>query len=148
MPYALEADVWVTGHYWDPLSPLFLINNDYLRDDFRLKFIGDISCDIAGPIPSSIMSSTLDKPFFDYDPSTCIAMDAFSSESNVTMMTVDNLPCALPLDASEFFSKTLLENVIPELVTKEVSEVLSNSTILKDGELMPNFSYLRNFLEG
>jgi len=61
---------------------------------------------------------------------------------------VDNLPSALPRDASEDFGDALVRSVIPHLLSEEDNEIIEGATILKEGKLTPKFSYLKNYLEG
>jgi len=72
---------------------------------------------------------------------------AFSSPSNVTVMAVDNLPAALPIDASRTFARDLYEFVFPSLFGDDHDGIIERATILKDGQLTPQFSYLSDFLE-
>ena len=50
-PYACAADIYLPCHYWKEGSPHFFSQQDAQHPDFSIEFIGDISCDIAGPIP-------------------------------------------------------------------------------------------------
>src|SRR4051812_38964708 len=60
-------------------------------------------------------SSTIDDPYFMYDPATGKSHDkyireftAFSLESSgIQIMSIDNLPTEMPFEASEFFSEAL-----------------------------------------
>ena len=63
-------------------------------------------------------------------------------------MAIDNLPSELPVDASINFGKQLIKNVINPLLNKEDKnrENLNNATITKKGKLMPNYLYLKNFI--
>jgi hypothetical protein len=64
------------------------------------------------------------------------------------MMTIDNLPGELPRDASEFFGKTLIDNVIPHFLGEDKEGVIERATIIKEGKLAEHYSYLKAFLEG
>ena len=63
-------------------------------------------------------------------------------------MAIDNLPSELPVDASINFGKQLIKNVINPLLNKEDKnrENLINATITKNGQLTPNYLYLKNFI--
>ena len=54
LPYTKVTDILITGHYWDPRSPVFFTKEDMRNPDFRISVIADISCDVNGPIPSTI----------------------------------------------------------------------------------------------
>lgn len=147
-PYTKQADVMIACHYWDYRSPEFFKRNDMLEPDFRLSIIADVSCDIPGPIPSTVRASTIAEPFFDFNPRTGKEEPAFSAPGNVTVMSVDNLPGELPRDASEFFGAILVDKVFPHLLGGDPEKVIERATILKDGKLTPAYSYLQSYLDG
>ena len=61
-------------------------------------------------------------------------------------MAIDNLPAAMAREASFHFSETLVQEIIPTLITKQSVEVIERATILKNGELTPHFLYLYDYL--
>ena len=69
-------------------------------------------------------------------------------EGNIAVMAVDNLPSELPKDASEDFGLNLLEKIFPLLIEEDKEGVLAKATISKNGDLTPNFEYLRDYLNG
>ena len=69
--------------------------------------MGDISCDIAGPIACTIRPSKIGNGMYGYDPMTQTEVD-FMQEGAIAVMAIDNLPCELPKDASEYFGNELL----------------------------------------
>jgi len=116
-----------------------------LKDTFNIKVIADISCDLDGPIPSTIRSSTISNPLYGFDPVTNAETDAFNKES-VTVMAVDNLPCELPRDASEDFGNHLMKDIIPLLMDGDKENILKKATIAENGKLTPDFSYLQDYV--
>lgn len=146
LPYARVADVYIPCHFWHPESPVFFTRSDMASKEFRIRFIADISCDIPGPIPSTIRASNHATPFYDIERATALERPAFSDSDNITVMAVDNLPTAMPRDASEYFAETLIEHVIPAFIDGDRNGVLERATILKDGNLTKNFSYLRDWV--
>ena len=148
LPYTKVTDLLVACHYWDFRSPVFFTREDMHAPDFRISIIADVSCDIPGPIPSTLRASTIADPFFDFNPYTEKEEPAFSNERNVTVMSIDNLPGELPRDASEDFGKTLVEKVFPHFLCGDCDGVIERATILKDGKLTEKYSYLKNYLEG
>ena len=62
-------------------------------------------------------------------------------------MSIDNLPCELPRDASEDFGNEFIKHVLPELM-KEQSEILNNATEARDGALTPLYQYLEDYAKG
>jgi hypothetical protein len=61
-------------------------------------------------------------------------------------MAVDNLPCELPKDASEDFGDEMVDKILPLLLIGDNDQIIINATICKDGDLTPNFEYLRNYV--
>ena len=137
----------ITGHYWDPRSPVFFTKENIKKPDFRISVIADISCDMNGPIPSTIRASTIADPFYGYNPYLEIEEPAFTSLKNITTMSIDNLPGELPRDASYDFGIQLMENVLHDLFTGSESRMINRATILNGGKLTKDFEYLTDYLE-
>ena len=148
LPFTKVADIFVACHYWDFRSPHFFTKEDMRSPDFKITVIADVSCDVPGPIPSTIRATTIADPFYGYNPVLEREEVAFTSKKNVTMMTVDNLPGELPRDASEDFGKTLVESVIPHFLGNDEEGVVKRATILKDGKLTELYGYLQEYLDG
>jgi saccharopine dehydrogenase (NAD+, L-lysine-forming) len=146
-PYTKVTDLFIACHYWDPESPVFMTTTDMREPDFHIRVIADVSCDLNGPVPSTIRASTIDQPFYGYDPMTESETPPFDLRS-ITVMAVDNLPGELPRDASEDFGKMLSEKVLPSLLEVDREGIISRATIIGEGELTKGFSYLRNYLDG
>jgi alanine dehydrogenase len=148
LPYTRVTDILITGHYWDPRSPVFFTREDMKRPEFRISVIADISCDINGPIPSTIRPTTISDPFYGYNPQLETEEPAFSRPSNITVMSIDNLPGELPRDASHDFGKQLMQNALHDIMAGIESPMIERATILKNGMLTPAFSYLHEYLDG
>jgi len=118
------------------------------RSDFRISVIADISCDINGPIASTLRATSISDPFYGYNPHLETEEPAFSRSSNITVMSVDNLPGELPRDSSNDFGNQLMDNVLGDLFSGNNSPAIERATILRDGELTLNFIYLKNYLNG
>jgi alanine dehydrogenase len=116
------------------------------KPDFKISVIADISCDINGPFASTIRAGTISDPFYGYNPQLGIEEPAFSGSSNITVMSVDNLPGELPRDASLDFGKQLMNNTLHDLLSGIDSPMLNNGTILKNGRLTERYSYLNDYL--
>jgi alanine dehydrogenase len=112
--------------------------------EFRTSVIADITCDIDGSIPSTMQPSTIDQPFYGYNPDTEKIDEAFSNDT-ITVMAVDNLPCELPRDASEDFGRDLIEKVLPSIIEGDKHQLIERASICKDGKLMPRFEYLSDY---
>ncbi len=146
--YTRVTDLLIACAFWDPHAPVLFHREDIIRDDFDIKVIADITCDIEGSIPSTKQPSTIDNPIYDYNPSDDQVEQAITDEGNITVMAVDNLPCELPRDASASFGNELLKNVIPHLLGKDEKEVIKRATITKDGSLTERYKYLRDYVDG
>lgn len=147
-PYARKSDMYIACHFWDPRAPLLLSREDLRDPENPLCVIADISCDIDGPIASTIRASTIAEPFYGYDPATGSEADNPFREDVITVMAVDNLPGELPRDASGDFGEALLENVLPSLLGDDTEGIVRRATITKNGKLTAPFSYLENYLKG
>ncbi len=145
LPYAGRSDMYIACHFWDPRSPILLSRNDLAG--LPLKVIADISCDIDGPIASTLRASTISEPFYGYDPAGGIETPPFTP-GTIAVMAVDNLPGELPSDASEDFGSALMEHVIPGLFEQGATGLLERATITAGGRLQPSFSYLEDYLAG
>lgn len=146
LPYTKVTDVFIAGAYWDPKAPVLFTKEEMKISDFRIKVIADITCDIEGSVPSTLKATTIDNPHFDYNPIIEKEEIPFSSEKNITVMSVDNLPCELSRDASTSFGNQLLENVFAELVSNEQS-VIDRAMITKKGSLTNKYNYLSDYVE-
>ncbi len=144
-PYTKVANIYIPCHFWDNKSPVFFTPEQAKKDDFNIKIIADVSCDIAMPIPSTLRPSTIADPYFDYNPDTKKEESAFSDKNNITVMAVDNLPGELPRDASKYFGDILIEAVFPYLFGDDTKKIVERATILKDGKLTERYKYLKNY---
>lgn len=146
--FAKTTDLLIASAFWDPKSPVLFTTEDIKANDFRISVISDITCDIEGSIPSTKKASSIDDPFYDYNPETEELEPAFSNAKNITVQAVDNLPCELPKDASLDFGRNLIDNVFPSLFGNDADGVVERASITKDGKLTEKFSYLQDFVDG
>ena len=146
--YVSEADMYIPCHYWSNKADVIITKEDLKKENRRLSVIADISCDIAGPIASTIRPSTIASPVYGYDPETESEVD-FMNENAIAVMAVDNLPCELPLDASEDFGNELIKEVFDSLFLEDSSKMIERGSETDlNGNLMPNYSYLEDYLAG
>jgi len=146
-PYAAITNMFIACHFWDPRSPVLLERKDLKDNRVPIRIVADISCDINGPIPSTIRASTITEPFYVYEPDTDSETEPFS-EGSITVMAVDNLPGELPRDASADFGKALMEYVLPELLGLRDTGMLDRASITDKGSLTKGYNYLQNYLAG
>ena len=147
MRWARKADVLVSAHFWAPEAPVYLSQEDLADPTLRIRFIGDVTCDIQGSIKSTLRASTHNDPFYDYNPATGQEEPAFSNDSNISVMAVDTCPNALALDTSAYFGDMLMQHVLTPLLKREHSNIIQRATILENGALTPHFAYLQSFAE-
>ncbi|MFT6166797.1 MAG: alanine dehydrogenase [Vicingaceae bacterium] len=147
MKFAQIANMYIPCHFWDAEGPNVFSKEELASTEFNIDVIADISCDIAGPIPSTIRPSTVALPIYEVNKKTLEEV-ALSSKDSVTVMAVDNLPCELPKDASEDFGGELLNNILPALIKADPDSIIDRATIARDGDLNSHFEYLRDYLEG
>ena len=148
LKYAQVADVLIAGAYWDPRAPVLFEREDVLKNNFKIRIIADITCDIQGSIPSTLRSSTIDDPIYDYNPSEDVVELPLTDEVNITVMAVDNLPCELSRDASESFGDELINNVLPYLIGEDTLGTIANATVAEKGRLSVKYDYLKDYVEG
>ena len=141
------GDMYIACHYWDANAPFVFSREDIKADSFKLKIVADISCDIDGPVASTLRPSTIDEPLYGYDPKTESEVD-FMNENAIGVMAVDNLPCELPRDASEDFGNELLTKVLPSIIGEDSDTIIERASICENGKLTSYYSYLQDYLDG
>ncbi|PQJ79258.1 NAD(P)-dependent oxidoreductase [Polaribacter porphyrae] len=147
MRFAKVTDFFIAGHFFGDGSPYLFTREDAKHPDFNIKYVADISCDIDGPIASTIRSSTIADPVYGYHPEKEIEVD-YKDENAIVVMAVDNLPCELPKDASKGFGEMFLENVIPAFFNNDKNGVLARAKMTEKGKLTERFSYLQDYVDG
>jgi hypothetical protein len=147
MPYAKVSDMFIAGHFYGNNAPYLFTREDAKHHDFKINLVADISCDIDGPVASTIRPSTIAEPFYGYDPKTEKEV-AFDAEGAITVMAVDNLPCELPKDASEGFGETFLKHVLPAFFNNDAKGILERAKVTENGQLTERFKYLQDFVDG
>jgi alanine dehydrogenase len=147
MRYAKVSDFFIAGHFYGDSAPFLFTRKDVRHKDFNIRMVADISCDIDGPVATTIRSSTIEDPFYAYDPQT-EAEVPLNTPDAIWVMAVDNLPCELPKDASEGFGEMFLENVIPAFFNGDKDGILERAHMTThDGKLTRNFSYLQDYVD-
>ena len=157
--YLPKLDILMNTIYWNLQYPR-LVTKKWVKANYgpdrqpRLQVIGDISCDIEGGIEVTMKAPQPDLPCFVYDPTTQKTVDGVEGVGPV-IMSVDNLPCELPRESSEHFSK-ILRDMIPAFAQADFSvdvdslnlpSYLKKAVITHQGALAPAFRYLQDFLD-
>jgi len=146
MKYAKVSDMFITGHFYGNNAPYLFTREDAKSPEFNINLVADISCDVDGPIASTLRASTIAEPFYGYD-SKSESEVPFGTPNSIGVMAVDNLPCELPKDASEGFGDMFMENVIPAFFNGDKDGILKRSKITtNEGQLTDRFAYLQNYV--
>ena len=145
MKFAKQAEFFIAGHYHAADSPFLFTRDDAKSKDFKIRTVADISCDIDGPVASTIRCSSITKPIYGYNPDT-ETEDDYRKQDVITVMAVDNLPCELPKDASISFGQNLLEHVIPNLIGDDLNNLIERATICENGRLKNSYRYLESYV--
>ncbi|TCP28661.1 alanine dehydrogenase [Tenacibaculum skagerrakense] len=148
MPYAKETDFFIAGHFYGDGAPYLYTREDVKSNDFNIKYVADISCDVDGPVATTLRASTITDPIYGYDPQSESEVD-YKDDNAIVVMAVDNLPCELPKDASEGFGDMFLEHVIPAFYNNDKDGILARAKMTTDnGELTERYQYLQDYVEG
>ena len=142
LQYLKETDILISAHYWDPSSPKIFENED-LKDLQNLKIVGDITCDINGSVPTTIRSTTIEKPNYWIERNNLKEID--ENNDGIAVMAVDNLPSELPRDSSTEFSEGIINEVLPFLLKEDDGRIL-NGTITTDGSFLEKYNYLNDYI--
>ena len=148
LKYTRVTDVLIAAHFWDPRSPVFFTRDDVSSPDFRISVVADISCDIAGPIATTLRATSIADPYYSYNRVTHSEEVAFTNPDNITVMSIDNLPGELPRDASSDYGKQLIDNVLHDLFNENPTAMIQRATITEKGELTPQYAYLNDYVKG
>ncbi|OEJ99000.1 alanine dehydrogenase [Flavivirga aquatica] len=147
MRFAKVTDYYIAGHFYGDRAPYLYTRDDVKSSDFNIKVVADISCDVDGPVATTLRASTIAEPIYGYDPETEREVD-YKDDKAIVVMAVDNLPCELPKDASEGFGDMFLQHVIPAFFNGDKDGILKRSKITENGKLTEHFAYLQDYIDG
>lgn len=140
------ADLFIAGHFHNEAAPDFYTSKEAVYDDFKIRVVADISCDIGRPIASTLRASTIADPIYGYDRSKAVEAD-YKIKDNIAVMAVDNLPAELPKDASDGFGEMFLKHVIPAFFNGDKNGILARARMTKNGHLTEGFAYLQDYVD-
>ncbi len=155
--YLRYLTVIVNGAYWSAKYPKSVTKQE-LKELFsgdsppRLRFVGDISCDIEGGFEGTLRISYIDRPFYVFDPFKNTATDGVKGKGPA-ILAIDHLPTEIPRDASEYFSERLM-TFVPEIAKADftgsfadvkLSDDVKRSVILWQGKFTEPFEYIADF---
>ena len=141
-----KTDMLITAAFWDPRAPLLFTADQVADTNFRIRVIADITCDINGSLPSSIRTTSFADPYYDFNRKLRKEEPAFSHPDHITVMTIDNLPCGVPAEASEDFGHHLMKNIFPLIFQGDRDEILARATIAENGRLTERYHYLTDWV--
>jgi alanine dehydrogenase len=144
--FSQVADIFMAGHFHGNNAPDILTREMLQSPKNKIQVVADISCDVDGPIACTIKASTIAEPFFGYLASEHKEVP-YSHPGSVMVMSVDNLPCELPKDASEGFGEMFMQHVIPAFFNNDKDGILQRAKITENGKLTPRFSYLQDYVD-
>lgn len=145
--FAEVTDFYIAGHFYGDGAPYLYTREDAKHPDFKIKVVADVSCDIDGPVATTIKPSTIADPIYGYDPQSEKEVD-FKNPNAVAVMAVDNLPCELPRDASNGFGGAFSKYVIPAFFNNDEDGILERARMTQNGKLTKRYAYLQDYVNG
>ncbi|MCE1247076.1 MAG: hypothetical protein LWY06_10565 [Firmicutes bacterium] len=158
--YVPHMHILINAIFWTDKNPR-LITRNLMQELYRekksethLRVVGDISIDIEGAIEFTKYATQPSNPVYVYNPEKDEVVSGFE-EDGVLVLAVDNLPCELAAESSEYFGSVLL-SYIPKILDALSSSEFSHHTfppeirralITFKGELMPDYTYLDHYLK-
>eukprot|EP00750_Incisomonas_marina_P003937 INCI13427.10.p1 GENE.INCI13427.10~~INCI13427.10.p1 ORF type:complete len:1071 (+),score=195.88 INCI13427.10:193-3405(+) len=152
LPY---TSVLMNCMFWTQAYPR-IVTNQHLQDldterRLRLLAVGEITCDYMGSVECLGKFSTIEKPFYMFDPQTGLMSDDLES-NGILMQGVDTLPAELPKEATDHFGDHLMP-LLPNLLDSDGNLSLEEqqaqlnpswfgAMITSQGELTPSFRYI------
>lgn len=122
----------------------------YVLYFISLITIADISCDINGSIEFLEKTTTVEHPFFHYEPNTGHIYDHIKTQT-ITVLGVDILPTELARESSQHFGNALLPLLTKIFKSKNnglsLPLELERACIAESGNLKPRYDYLATLVE-
>ncbi|WP_417444412.1 NAD(P)-dependent oxidoreductase [Joostella sp.] len=146
MRFAQVTDFYIAGHFYGDGAPYLFTRADARKPEFKIKVVADISCDINGPVATTIRPSTIADPIYGYNPKSELETD-FKEKDAIAVMAVDNLPCEIPADASAGFGESFIAHVIPAFFNNDKDGILYRARMTSSGKLTERYSYLQDYIE-
>ncbi|MBN2638986.1 MAG: hypothetical protein JXR65_07855 [Bacteroidales bacterium] len=154
--YLPHITVLMNCMYWDDRYPR-IVTKEYLKNnwnsDFKMKLIGDVSCDPEGSVEITFEGTRIVDPVFTYNPQNGSHQMGFEGEG-ILVMAVEILPSELPRESSIAFSEALIP-YLPALAEADMNvpfdeldipAPLKRAMIVHQGKLTPGYEYLQQYL--
>jgi len=124
-------------------------HNETFFSLFRLIAVADISCDVNGSIEFLEKTTSIEHPFFQYEPVSGQVTDRIDNEG-ITVMGVDILPTELARESSEHFGDALLP-LLRKVIQRENQNFIlpiefERACIAEAGELTSRYEYITAFM--
>ena len=140
------TDFYIAGHFYGDGAPYLYTRKDAKDPAFKIKVVADISCDIDGPVATTVQPSTIADPIYGYEPQSETVVD-FLNPDAIAVMAVDNLPAELPRDASDGFGEAFAKHVIPAFFNGDKDGILERARMTANGELTERYMYLQDYVQ-
>ncbi|TNY24064.1 Saccharopine dehydrogenase-domain-containing protein [Rhodotorula diobovata] len=155
------TSVLLNGGFWAPGCPRLLTTAQLAElqksPGNRLISIVDVSCDWEGGLEFVKSATTLDDPVVQFDASSDRLHRDPAHPTSTQLSSVEILPSAFPIDATELFSRGLLPYVRylledPTLAKAgegagEIREALQRATLVEGGKLTEKHEWLYGLLD-
>jgi alanine dehydrogenase len=145
--FAKVTDFYIAGHFYGDGAPFLFTREDAKQPEFKINTVADVSCDIDGPVASTLRASTISDPIYGYDP-VSESETNYKNKNAIAVMAVDNLPAELPRDASDGFGDAFVKHVIPAFFNKDADGILERARMTKNEKLTKRFAYLQDYVDG
>ncbi len=145
--FAKVTDFYIAGHFYGDGAPFLYTRDDAKHSEFKIKVVADVSCDIDGPVATTIRPSTIAEPIYGYEPQSEREVD-FKYKAAIAVMAVDNLPAELPRDASDGFGEAFSKYVIPAFFNGDKDGILDRARMTSNGKLTERYQYLQDYVDG
>ncbi|KAG0626104.1 hypothetical protein M758_2G102500 [Ceratodon purpureus] len=150
---APHASVIVNCMYWEQRFPRLLTNKELLdlrsAGRSRLLVIADITCDKGGSIEFLKKYSSIQNPFFRYNPEDDSTQNDMEGDG-ILFMAVDCLPTELPRESTKHFGNALfpfLVNLANARKLEDTPAPLHDACIAHEGSLTEMYKYIQKLRE-
>src|SRR4026207_764216 len=143
LSYAPQTDILLNGVYGDVNVPRLFEHEEIKANDFIIQTIADVTDDKNGSVPINCGDQSIEDPVYGIDRMT-LQKTAPYLPGSIDVMAVGNLPNELPRDASRYFGEQLIKYVLDDLV-KGGSETIRKATIVQDGMLTNDYTYMKEY---
>ncbi|KAJ0981012.1 hypothetical protein J5N97_009267 [Dioscorea zingiberensis] len=141
------ASVIVNCMYWEKRFPRLLSTKqlqELMKKGCPLLGISDITCDIGGSMEFVNRTTSIECPFFRYDPCTDSYHDDMEGDG-IVCLAVDILPTEFPKEASRHFGDILSQFIGTLASSKNIADLpshLQRACIANGGALTPLYEYI------